>query len=84
MRTLPLCVGLLALVLPARAQDALVTYKSLATETALELARATLSSCCDRGFQVALACPAHRAVKPMRPVPRPASRRCATSSSSER
>jgi uncharacterized protein GlcG (DUF336 family) len=49
-------MGLLALVvLPARAQDALVTYKSLAPETALELARAALSSCRDHGFQVAVA-----------------------------
>jgi uncharacterized protein GlcG (DUF336 family) len=56
MRAVPLCAGMLALLgLPAHAQDALVTYKSLAPETALELARATLASCRERGFQVSVA-----------------------------
>lgn len=41
--------------LPAQAQDALITYKSLSPEVALELARATLSACRERGFQVAVA-----------------------------
>jgi uncharacterized protein GlcG (DUF336 family) len=40
---------------PAHAQDALVTYKSLTTEVALELARASLDECRKRGFQVAVA-----------------------------
>ena len=40
---------------PAAAQDALVTYKSLSPEIALDLARATLEECRKRGFQVAVA-----------------------------
>lgn len=43
------------LVVPASAQDATVTYKSLSPELALELARATLADCQKRGFQVAVA-----------------------------
>ncbi len=49
---------LLALVLAplgARAEDALVTSKSLTPELALDLARAALSDCRQRGFQVAVA-----------------------------
>jgi uncharacterized protein GlcG (DUF336 family) len=46
---------LLLLATPARAQDALVSYRSLTPEIALELARSALSSCRDRGFQVAVA-----------------------------
>ena len=51
------CAVLLAvlLVLPAQAQDALVSYKSLGPEVALDLARATLAACRERGFQVAVA-----------------------------
>jgi uncharacterized protein GlcG (DUF336 family) len=45
----------LLLALPAQAQDALITYKSLSPDVALELARATLSSCQQRGYQVAVA-----------------------------
>jgi len=44
-----------ALHTPAPAQDALVTYRTLSPETALELARATLEECRKRGFQVAVA-----------------------------
>lgn len=40
---------------PARAQDALVTYRTMSPETALELARAALADCRQRGFQVAVA-----------------------------
>ena len=40
---------------PAAAQDALVTYKSLNPDVALDLARAALASCRERGFQVAVA-----------------------------
>ena len=40
---------------PARAQDALVTYKSLSPELALDLARAALGECRKRGYQVAVA-----------------------------
>jgi uncharacterized protein GlcG (DUF336 family) len=54
MRNLAI-LALLLLALPARAQDALVTYKSLNPEIALELARAALASCRERGFQVAVA-----------------------------
>ena len=45
----------LAFASEARAQDALVTYKSLTTEVALELARASLEECRKRGFQAAVA-----------------------------
>jgi uncharacterized protein GlcG (DUF336 family) len=40
---------------PARAQDALVTFKSMSPDLALELARAMLASCRARGLQVAVA-----------------------------
>jgi uncharacterized protein GlcG (DUF336 family) len=40
---------------PARAQDALVTFKSLSPELALDLARAALADCRKRGYQVAVA-----------------------------
>ena len=39
----------------AAAQEALVTYKSLSPELALDLARATLADCQKRGFQVTVA-----------------------------
>jgi len=45
----------LAVCTAARAQDALVTYKSLSPETALDLARAALAECRKRGFQAAVA-----------------------------
>ena len=45
----------LFLVAPVRAQDALVTYKSLSPELALELARAALGECRKRGYQAAVA-----------------------------
>jgi uncharacterized protein GlcG (DUF336 family) len=52
-------VSALAVVLflttPSRAQDALVTTKSLSPELALDLARAALSECRKRGFQTAVA-----------------------------
>jgi uncharacterized protein GlcG (DUF336 family) len=38
-----------------RAQEALITYRSLAPEIALDLARAALADCQRRGFQVAVA-----------------------------
>jgi uncharacterized protein GlcG (DUF336 family) len=40
---------------PARAQDALVTYKSLSPEVALDVARAALAECRKRGYQAAVA-----------------------------
>jgi uncharacterized protein GlcG (DUF336 family) len=49
-------LALLALTgLPAPAQDAIISYKSLSPELALDLARATLADCRRRGFQVAVA-----------------------------
>ena len=39
----------------ASAQEAVVTYKSLSPDVALELARATLADCRQRGYQVAVA-----------------------------
>src|SRR5260221_4094328 len=39
----------------ARAQESLVTHKSLAPEIALDLARAALADCQKRGYQVAIA-----------------------------
>ena len=51
------CTLAVAFVLsaPSRAQDALVTYKSLSPELALDLARAALGECRKRGYQVAVA-----------------------------
>jgi uncharacterized protein GlcG (DUF336 family) len=40
---------------PTRAQEALVTYKVLSPDTALELAQAALKACRAKGFQVAVA-----------------------------
>jgi uncharacterized protein GlcG (DUF336 family) len=40
---------------PARAQESLVTYKSLTPEIALDLARAALADCQKRGYQAAVA-----------------------------
>ncbi len=45
----------LAAPLPARAQEALVTFKSLNPDLALDLARAALADCRRRGYQVAVA-----------------------------
>jgi uncharacterized protein GlcG (DUF336 family) len=39
---------------PSRAEDAIVTYKSLAPDTAFELAHAALEQCRKDGFQVAV------------------------------
>jgi uncharacterized protein GlcG (DUF336 family) len=41
--------------LPASAQEPLITYKSLSPELALDLARAALADCQQRGYQVAVA-----------------------------
>ncbi len=46
---------LIASISPMRAEEALVTYKSLGPELALDLARAALDSCRSRGYQVAVA-----------------------------
>jgi len=45
----------LLFAVPVRAQDALVTYKSLSPEVALDLARAALAECRKRGYQAAVA-----------------------------
>ena len=42
-------------LIPARAQDALVVYKTLSLEIALDLAHAALADCRQRGYQVAVA-----------------------------
>jgi uncharacterized protein GlcG (DUF336 family) len=46
--------AVLSTAAPGRAEDAIVTYKSLAPDTALELARAALDRCRRDGFQVAV------------------------------
>ncbi|MET4067631.1 uncharacterized protein GlcG (DUF336 family) [Bradyrhizobium sp. S3.2.6] len=46
---------LIASICPMRAEDALVAYKSLTPELALDLATAALGSCRDHGYQVAVA-----------------------------
>jgi len=51
----PIVLAALLLALPVRAQDGLITYKSLSPDLALELARAALSACRERGFQVGVA-----------------------------
>jgi uncharacterized protein GlcG (DUF336 family) len=50
-----LAASLAIVAAPVRAQDALVTFKSLAPEVALDLARAALAECRKRGFQAAVA-----------------------------
>src|SRR5438270_10380205 len=49
------CAAALVVSTPAHSEEALLTYKSLSPETALELARAALVDCRQRGFQVAVA-----------------------------
>lgn len=48
-----LCIPLA--LTPANAQDSLVTIKSMSPEIALDLARAALADCRQRGYQVAVA-----------------------------
>jgi uncharacterized protein GlcG (DUF336 family) len=57
IRYLTSVLAILALVssVQARAEESLVTYKSLAPDTALDLARAALADCQKRGHQVAVA-----------------------------
>lgn len=47
-------VLVIASICPLRAEEGLVTYKSLTPELALDLARAALSSCRASGYQVAV------------------------------
>ncbi|MEX2034352.1 MAG: heme-binding protein [Xanthobacteraceae bacterium] len=51
----PALAAVLLIATPARAQDALVTFKSLSPELALDLARAALADCQKRGYQTAVA-----------------------------
>ena len=46
--------AVLAAAAPACAEDAIVTYKSLAPDTALDLAKAALQQCRKDGYQVAV------------------------------
>jgi uncharacterized protein GlcG (DUF336 family) len=56
MRYLPPALVLSALMsLAVQAQEPVVAYKSLSPDTALELARAALADCRQRGYQVAVA-----------------------------
>jgi uncharacterized protein GlcG (DUF336 family) len=50
-----LAIYALAGSVQARAQESLVTHKSLAPATALDLAQAALAECRQRGYQVAIA-----------------------------
>jgi uncharacterized protein GlcG (DUF336 family) len=52
---IPALAAVLLFAAPARAQNALVTFKSLSPEVALDLARAALADCQKRGYQVAVA-----------------------------
>jgi uncharacterized protein GlcG (DUF336 family) len=54
-KIVPVFAALLLLAAPARADDALVSYKSLSTELALDVARAALAECRKRGYQAAVA-----------------------------
>jgi uncharacterized protein GlcG (DUF336 family) len=53
--TIPLAIFALLISTPSRAQESLVSYKSLTPEIALDLARAALLECRQRGYQVAVA-----------------------------
>jgi uncharacterized protein GlcG (DUF336 family) len=56
IRTLPAALAIVLLAtLGARAQEPLVAYKTLSPEVALDLARAALADCRQRGYQVAVA-----------------------------
>ncbi|HEY1362485.1 MAG TPA: heme-binding protein [Xanthobacteraceae bacterium] len=54
-RCAALVVSLLAAGQASRSEEALVAYKSLAPDVALELAREALAACRSRGYQVAVA-----------------------------
>ena len=53
-RTMLFAAAAIAAVSPARAEDAIVTYKSIAPDVALELAQAALARCRHDGYQVAV------------------------------
>ena len=48
-------LGVLCNLPPVAADEALVSFKALTPETALQLAQATLKACRDKGYQVAVA-----------------------------
>lgn len=50
-----LILGLLSCLPPALAEDALISFRVLTPETALDLAQATLDTCRKQGYQVAVA-----------------------------
>jgi uncharacterized protein GlcG (DUF336 family) len=50
-----LILGMLSCLPPAVAEDALISFKVLTPEAALELAQAALKACRDKGYQVAVA-----------------------------
>jgi len=50
-----LILGLLSCLPPALAEDALISFRVLTPETALNLAQATLDACRKQGYQVAVA-----------------------------
>jgi uncharacterized protein GlcG (DUF336 family) len=54
-KIVPALAVALSLTASAHAQDALVTYKSLSPELALDVARASLAECRKRGYQAAVA-----------------------------
>jgi uncharacterized protein GlcG (DUF336 family) len=54
VRMASLAAALFATVSPGRADDAIVTYKSIAPDTALDLAKTALSTCRVNGYQVAV------------------------------
>jgi len=54
-KLLAVLVAFVPFALPVRAQEAVVTYKSLSPDIALDLARAVLADCRRRGYQVAVA-----------------------------
>ncbi len=47
-------LGMLCSLPPAAAEEALVSFKMLTPEAALELAQATLKACREKGYQVAV------------------------------
>lgn len=55
IRYLAIALAACALVSSVRAQESLVTYKSLSPGVALDLAQAALANCQQRGYQVAIA-----------------------------
>jgi uncharacterized protein GlcG (DUF336 family) len=48
-------LGMISCLPPAAAEEALINFKVLTPEAALELAQATLKACRDKGYQVAVA-----------------------------